>query len=168
MPKLVTVLVVMKTSDKARAFGCEILNFTTSSLINWFWYNRFTWFTNWCSFQKLLCRLRRLVRNTNYPSTIQSNWLQQHIQIKDDATSAGTDCLLWRNASDLSLSCFCVKVVPSFWNNKVIKTQKSQIGCDIECEKKSPRALEAFFFFKTFRSPLQKISSFWHFGWYFQ
>ena len=34
MPKLVTVLVVMKTSDKARAFGCEILNFTTSSLIN--------------------------------------------------------------------------------------------------------------------------------------
>ena len=43
--------VVMRTSDKARAFGCKILYFNLSSEHQ---LNKFTWFKNWFSFHRLL------------------------------------------------------------------------------------------------------------------
>ena len=45
--------------------------------------NKFTWFTNWFSFHRLLCRLRRLVRNTIHLQLLVVNTKYLHTNISN-------------------------------------------------------------------------------------
>ena len=52
------LVVMMRTSDKSSLVERYYISLqaVNMNLLSWFWYNRFTWFTNWFSFHRLLCR----------------------------------------------------------------------------------------------------------------